>query len=258
MGDSLERYTCEDGRVYTDGDVWLPSVSTVLDEREKAPALKHYLKNTSQAKQDQRTFYTQNRGTLIHYELLSQLVDYEFWSDDEQHSEECLRGKREHKETGLTGGYETWQRYQNDLEWAKETWELLKRIQGITPERLIDVELFVKNEQVGYAGQFDMLYIDPDSNVVLGDIKTGKRVYDKHLLQLTSYANAVDITVDRLEVFRINPDGKTWEVSSSTDWKPSRNELFDEVKELREQLADKRLKDLTSQAKEAGNFERHG
>jgi hypothetical protein len=249
MGATLERYTYEDGRVYTDGDLWLPSVSTVLDERAKAPALKNYLQNTSQSKQDQKTFYTQNRGTLIHYELLSQLVDEEFWSDDEQHSEDCLRGKRTHDGTGLTGDYETWQRYQDDLEWAERAWELVKRTSGISPETTIDVELFVYNEDVGYAGQFDLLYRD-GSDVVLGDIKTSKRVYDKHLLQLAAYANAVDIVVDRLEVIRINPDASTWEVSNSNDWKESRTELFEEFTSLRESLADDRLEQLTDRAQD--------
>jgi hypothetical protein len=249
MGATLERYTYEDGRVYTDGDLWLPSVSTVLDERDKAPALKNYLQNTSQSRQDQKTFYTQNRGTLIHYELLSQLVDEEFWSDDEQHSEECLRGKRTHEGTGLTGDYETWQRYQGDLEWAEGAWDFVKRMKGINPETTIDVELFVYNKDVGYAGQFDLLYRD-GSDVVLGDIKTSKRVYDKHLLQLAAYANAVDIVVDRLEVIRINPDAMTWEVSSSNDWKESRSELFEEFVSLREELADDRLEQLTDRAQD--------
>lgn len=249
MGATLERYTYEDGRVYTDGDVWLPSVSTVLDERDKAPALKNYLQNTSQAKQDQKTFYTQNRGTLIHYELLSQLVDEEFWSDDEQHSEDCLRGKRTHEGTGLTGDYETWQRYQDDLEWAEGAWDIIRRIRGINRETTIDVELFVYNKQIGYAGQFDLLYID-DGDVVLGDIKTSKYVYDKHLLQLTAYANAVNIVVDRLEVIRINPDGKVWEVSQSTDWKEDQPDLFAEFVNLREQMADDRLQQLTDRAQD--------
>lgn len=248
-GSQLDRYTfSNDGRIYTDHDeLWLPSVSTVLDERAKPAALKNYLKNTSEAKKQQKTFYTQNRGTLIHYELLSQLVEEEFWSDDEESSELCLKGRKEHSETGLTGDYETWQRYKDDRDWAFEAWDMIQSVYGITPEHTLDVELFVVNTDVGYAGQFDLLYED-DGDVVLADIKTSKRVYDKHLIQLSAYAEAVDIVVDRMEVIRINPDGETWEVSRSDEWIEDRDELFAEFCELRNQIADDEISRLKQKA----------
>lgn len=243
----LDQYTFgDDGRIYTDHDeLWLPSVSTVLDVRDKPPALRRYLKNTSEQKKKEKTFYTQNRGTLIHYELLSQLVDHEFWSDDEQHSLECLKGTRTHQETALTGGYETWQRYQNDREWACETWDLMRDIYGIHPENTLDVELFVLNREIGYAGQFDLLYVD-DGDVVLADIKTSKRVYDKHLLQSTAYSYAVDIAVDRLEILLLNPDRQKWEVSRSDEWIEDREALFDEFCDLCQQVEDTQIQTLKS------------
>lgn len=238
-GANLDRYTFDnDGRIYTDhDDLWLPSVSTVLDVRPKPPALKKYLRNTSESDKNQKTFYTQNRGTLIHYACLSQLVDDEFWSDDEESSEQCLRGTKMHPESGLTGDYETWQRFKDDRAWALDAWELIRDVYGITPESTLDVELFVMNTDVGYAGQFDLLYSD-DGAVVLADIKTSKRVYDKHLIQLSAYAQAVDIAVDRIEVIRMNPDGETWEVSRSDEWIEDRHELYAEFCDLRSQLAD--------------------
>jgi len=244
-GAQLERYTFdEDGRIYTDhDDLWLPSVSTVLDVRPKAPALKKYLRNTSESEKKQKTFYTQNRGTLIHYACLSQLVEEEFWSDDEESSEQCLRGSQVHGPTGLTGDYETWQRYKSDRDWALDAWDLIQDIYGITPEQTLDVELFVMNTDVGYAGQFDLLYAD-GSDVVLADIKTSKRVYDKHLIQLAAYAKAVDIAVDRMEVVRMNPDGETWEVSRSDEWIEARADLYEEFCDLRSQLADDEIDQL--------------
>jgi hypothetical protein len=243
----LHRYTFnEDGRIYTDHDeLWLPSVSTVLDVREKPPALRKYLRNTSEEDQKQKTFYTQNRGTLIHWYLQKQLDPDLEWTDDEEHSEQCLKGKREHESTGLTGDYETWQRFKQDREWAMGAWKMMRDVYGIHPENTLDVELFVMNTDIGYAGQFDLLYAD-DGDVVLADIKTSKRVYDKHLLQLTAYSYAVDVVVDRMEVLRLNPDGETWEVSRSDEWIESRSDLYAEFCELRERLADDeitRLKD---------------
>lgn len=244
-GTHLDRYTFDDdGRIYTDhNDLWLPSVSTVLDNRPKPPALRKYLSRTSEADKKQKTFYTQNRGTLIHYELLSQLVDEEFWSDDEETSQLCLKGKNVHDETGLTGDYETWQRYKSDREWALDAWDMIRSVYGIQPDNTLDVELFVMNKDVGYAGQFDLLYAD-DGDVVLADIKTSKRVYDKHLIQLTAYAYAIDIAVDRMEVIRINPDAETWVVSRSDEWIEDRADLYDEFCDLRQQLADDEIDHL--------------
>jgi len=244
-GKHLDRYTFDDdGRIYTDhGDLWLPSVSTVLDTRDKPPALRKYLRNTSEADKKQKTFYTQNRGTLIHYELLSQLVEEEFWSDDEESSEQCLKGKQVHDESGLTGDYETWQRYKDDRDWAMDAWDMIRSVYDIQPENTLDVELFVMNKEIGYAGQFDLLYAD-GSDVVLADIKTSKRVYDKHLIQLTAYAYAVDIAVDRMEVIRINPDGETWEVSRSDEWIEDREDLYSEFCDLRDRLEDEQIEQL--------------
>lgn len=242
---NLKQYTFDDdGRIYTDhDDLWLPSVSTVLDVREKPPELRRYLRNTSEEAKKQKTFYTQNRGTLIHYDLLSQLVDEEFWSDDEQNSEDCLKGKREHEPTGLTGDYETWQQFKQDRDWARGAWNIIRDVYGIQSETTLDVELFVMNTDVGYAGQFDLLYRD-GTDVVLADLKTSKRVYDKHLLQLSAYAYAVDIAVDRMEVIRINPDSETWNISRSDEWIESRQELYDEFCDLRSTLEQQKIQQL--------------
>lgn len=124
-------------------------------------------------------------------------------------------------------------------------WEMIRDVYGIHPENTLDVELFVLNREVGYAGQFDLLYADEDTGeVVLADIKTSKRVYDKHLIQLSAYAYAVDIAVDRMEVLRLNPDGETWEVSNSNEWIEDRADLYEEFCGLREQLEDSQIKQL--------------
>jgi hypothetical protein len=237
----LDRDEIDGHRVYTDyDDVWLPSVSTVLKERPIPPALQNYLQRTSDEEKKKKKFYTQNRGTLIHYELLSQLVDTEYWSDDEAHSEDCLKGRRVHEETGLTGDYETWQRFTRDREWSLAVWEQIRRIYNIHPENVLDVELYVMNTDVGYAGQFDLLYAD-GTDVVLADIKTSKRVYEKHLLQAASYAKAVDIAVDRLEVIKVNPDSERWVISQESDWKRSRDDLFSEFCELRDSFEENKI-----------------
>jgi hypothetical protein len=130
-----------------------------------------------------------------------------------------------------------WSRYRDDLTYAEEAWEQIKRVRGISKEDVLNVECFVTNSGVGYAGQFDLLYVDEDSNVVLSDIKTSNAEYapyEKHKLQLTAYANALELDVDILEVLIIHPDSETWKISHHTDWPEEVDDLWGEFRELRE------------------------
>jgi hypothetical protein len=149
------------------------------------------------------------RGTLVHYNLLNEFAEEDMFSVDEENSTEQLK---------LEGD---WSRYKDDLAYAEEAWEQVKRIRGIDDDAVLNVECFVTNTGVGYAGQFDLLYVDDDSNVVLSDIKTSNAdyaPYEKHKLQLTAYANALELDVDILEVLIIHPDSETWKISHNTDW----------------------------------------
>jgi len=234
MADQLQRFTLPEGRVYTDNDnLYLPSVSTVLDEMPEPDGIKNWKKkyDGSGEKKHWRDIlqYKSNRGTLIHYNLLNEFEDGDMFSVDEEDSTEELK---------LEGD---WQRYREDLTYAEEAWEDIKRIRGISDESVLNVECFVTNTGVGYAGQFDLLYVDDDSNVVLSDIKTSNAdhaPYEKHKMQLTAYMNALELDVDILEVIVIHPDSKAWKVSHNTDWTESVSDLWAEFRELREGMGD--------------------
>jgi hypothetical protein len=231
MSDDLVRYTLPEGRVYTDGENFaLPSVTTVLDQRPEPQGVKYWKQKNDGTDGNPHwediLQYKSNRGTMIHYKLLNEF------------SEEDIHGRNESdavEELKLEGN---WKRYQQDLAFAEEAWEEMKQVRGINDTSVLDVECFVTNTAVGYAGQFDLLYIDDDSNVVLGDLKTGKGVYDKYRMQLAAYDNALNLDVDRLEVLRIYPDGEEWEVSHDGEWKISRDGLWQEFRELREGMED--------------------
>jgi hypothetical protein len=126
------------------------------------------------------------------------------------------------------------ERYESDLAFALDAWEEIKEKRGINAGSVLDVECFVTNIGIGYAGQFDMLYIDRDGNLVLSDLKTSKRVYDKHQMQLTAYSNAIALDVDILEVVRIHPDSERWQVSHDSQWPMGRDEMWGEFVRLRE------------------------
>jgi hypothetical protein len=174
--------------------------------------------------------YKSNRGTLIHYHLLQEFSDEDIYSDeDEGNSEEELK---------IEGN---WHRYQDDRAYAEDAWKKIKEIRGISAENVLNVECFVKNVSIGYAGQFDLLYVDDDNNVVLSDIKTSnvdRAPYKKHKLQLVAYMKALELEVDRLEVLIIHPDSEGWKISHNTDWDESIEELWQEFRELRNGMDD--------------------
>lgn len=235
MGDELERYTVDGvGRIYTDhDDLWLPSVTTVLSMRPTPDALKKWKKNTEN--HEEITRYKANRGTLIHYECQNEFVDGDMWGMEEERSENEIREEPE-----------KWERFKEEREWARNTWGLIKKVSSISKENVIDTETFVTNTDIGYGGQFDLLYHDPvEDETVLADLKTSKAVYHpKFPLQLTSYKKAVDVTVDRMEVIRLNPDNKDWEISSSHDWPESEETLWSQFVDLRRQLEEERMQTI--------------
>lgn len=240
MPDQLQRFTLPDddkdggGRVYTDNEsLYLPSVSTVLSEMPEPDGIKYWKKKYDGTgdKEHWRDIlqYKGNRGTLVHYNLLNEFEDDDMFSVDEENSTEELKVEGD------------WKRYREDLTYAQEAWEQIKEIRGISQENVLNVECFVTNTGVGYAGQFDLLYVDNDSNVVLSDIKTSNASsapYEKHKMQLTAYAHALELDVDILEVLVIHPDSKTWKISHDSDWPEDVDDLWADFRELREGMGD--------------------
>ena len=234
MAEKLQRFTLPEGRVYTDNEeLYLPSVSTVLDEMPTPDGIKYWKKkyDGTNGKKHWRDIlqYKGNRGTLVHYNLLNEFEDGDMFSVDEEDSTEELK---------LEGD---WERYRQDLTYAQEAWEDIKRVRGISKENVLNVECFVTNTGVGYAGQFDLLYVDEDSNVVLSDIKTSNAdyaPYEKHKMQLTAYMKALELDVDILEVLIIHPDSKTWKISHHTDWPEDVDDLWGQFRELRDGMGD--------------------
>lgn len=71
------------------------------------------------------------------------------------------------------------------------------------------------HEKYEYGGTADMAYVDKDGKRVLADIKTGKRVYDEHYLQLCAYEEGLkDEFGDKFDykvIFHLDQDSKSWE-----------------------------------------------
>ena len=242
--DSLERRTVQDvGRVYFDGDKNYPSVTTVLGVEEEPEGLRKW--KSKHKGNDKRHWkdimeYKGYRGTLLHYELLNQLSDEELYGENERDAEENLEEGNVWERTDFEVEEDPIERTEEGIEWAKDVWEEIKENRGITDENILNVETFVVNEDLEYAGQFDLLYIDNDGDVVLSDIKTSSGIYDKHRLQTIAYNNAIDIDVDKLEIIRIHPDSEEYEISHDYMWSKSRDDFFKKLIYLRA-LAKKKM-----------------
>jgi len=228
----LERRTLEGvGRVYfsDEHEMYLPSVTTVLDTKPTPEGLKKWKQwnDGTGGRPHWRNIlnFKSYRGTLIHYHLLDPFAEEDIGGHNEEEAEQELKKGTD---------YGSWQEYRANLFWAQEAWEEIKAKHGINHDSVLDVECFVQNTSLGYAGQFDMLYIDKDGKVTLADLKTSKRVYDKHKMQLTAYKNAVNIEIDQCQVIKMHPDSETWEVSSSPEWFETPEEMFEEFADLRE------------------------
>jgi len=231
---NVRRKTAPEGRVYiVDEEAYLPSVSTVLNQMPTPEGITIWKQNNDgengKPHWEDILNYKSNRGTLIHYNLLNQLTDGDMYSVDEEQSVEEIKLS------------DDWDRYQSDLVYAEEAWERIRRMRGIERDSVLNVECFVTNTAVGYAGQFDLLYVDNDDNVVLADIKTSNSrsaPYEKHKLQLSAYKNALELGVDILEVIIIHPDSESWKLSHHTDWDEDVDDLWAEFRELRESMGD--------------------
>lgn len=195
-------------------------------------------------------WYSAPRGTICHYTALDPLTDEDLYGQHERGSmrkmivgpeygdfdeasediedvvysimkyREDVDGREEYdpEETALIDVL------YDDTKFFNETFREIRELLGITDDSVIEVERFLLNEEDGYGGQCDLLYRAPDGAIVLADLKTSGSLRQKHVLQGTAYAKAVekddDIDVDevdRIEVIRIHPDTKTWEVHASSE-----------------------------------------
>lgn len=140
--------------------------------------------------------------------------------------------------------------YERERDHFVEVFDRITRKLGITPESTIAVEQFVFDTEYEYAGQVDLVYEDPDGNIVVADLKTSSGCYSKHKIQGAAYAKAIERDenipvdeVDRLEVIRIHPDSGAYAVHTdnpshpmhtSKYWRQSYDQLWETFASLAE------------------------
>lgn len=228
---TLRRYTSDAGRVYVnaEGQV-LPSVTTVWSHGEEPKAVQAWKARNDgkDGRPDWREIleYTRARGIMLHHQILS------------KYAEDGLNGAQisQAEATIRAAGKQT--RYDEEAAFVETAWTQLASQRGITTGSVLAVESFVSDPTVGYAGQFDLMYVEEDLTLVLADIKTGRAVYEKDKVQLVAYAAASQHSPDRLEVLRVDPDQQEWEVSDSDSWAEDPQLLWGKFLEARTALGD--------------------
>jgi len=162
----MKKIDAPNGRFYTDGDHYYPSVTTIID---KILAKGYYFKkwlgnaNSFQEAEDYKNEKA-DKGTKVH--------------------EYCER---------LTAGEE--------IDVSGDSKEVIKKTQGFIKfynakkPTVLDTEFQVVNKLLRYAGTADLM-ASIDDELWLLDIKTSSNIYNSHKLQLSFYQKAIDSEID--------------------------------------------------------------
>jgi len=222
-------YTTESGK-----DVY--SVTTILDQLEKPVELTEWQERNNgegdNANHEHLLWYKANRGTLLHYEVLSMFEDSheqtELYSEDEASSEEELFDNHSPSKTysvmkdkRMLSSEDEFKTkdvlpeiYEEDKEMFEQIFNVIAIRNGINSDTVREIEkMFIVEPEEGikYGGQIDMVY-EKDGKTIVADLKTSSGVRDKHLLQGAAYAKALDEEDVVVQVIRIHPDSGDFEV----------------------------------------------
>lgn len=272
--EAIKRYLDdEDNRIYEKpGQEGVYSVTTILDKKNddgKENALKYWRKNNNgqgdNADWEDLLHYKTNRGTLAHYAAFNRF-DHAFehgdsmWTEDEAESQAEIDSKHGDQDylysvmndKDWINSREAFDDYREredttiqdvltqDIRYVQEEFDKICREKNIKASNVVEVEaMFARPpnaEHEGFGGQADLMYIDEETGEhVVADLKTSKRIYDKHKIQAAAYGQAAKEDpelngdyIDRCEIIRICPDTKESEVYVVDNHR----ELWDEFAEL--------------------------
>ena len=241
----------------SDGTQW-PSVSTVVSQRdtpekdEGIQGWRDFLNSRpDRPDPDDVLSYKGWRGTLAHWKALKSLASYDLAGDEEVEAYEGLKGWEYRYEDALS-------RADDEVEWFTERFREMAEQEGIArfdddgdviEHRVKKVEQYVFDPEVGYAGQYDLLYEHADKGTVLADLKTSKsdskaqlfeRKFPDYGLQLAAYARAANYDVDHVQLLWASPDTEEYAVVDEDEMPRSRasyeTKFVALTRELRETL----------------------
>lgn len=201
------------------------------------------------------------RGTLAHYQALKRFADEDLWGPEEARSmQQLLEGPDDDAfddaSTDMDDVLYSILRYQgvvssraefqalfsdlrlvdvadDDVGYFVEAFEEICDRLGVDEDSVIAVERYLLHDDPRFGGQTDLVYEDPNGDAVVVDLKTSSSLRQKHRLQAVAYKHGVEQAewgpseIDRVEVWRIDPDNEEWQIHSNVV--PSHvSDLYDE------------------------------
>lgn len=218
-------------RWYTDGDISVMSVTTVLKflEEDTTGLERWKAKNdgTDDAPHHEHIYwYSAPRGTLCHYQALKKFEDCfdeddEMWGEEEAESMQAVMNGPDEDEfdeashdlnditysimkyQDIVTGRDEYQHLfkgntrlvdilQENLEYFVSAFNDICDELNVTEESVVKVEKFMVNDDNGYGGQCDLVYEDENGEIVVADLKTSSSLRQKHRLQAVAYMKAVE------------------------------------------------------------------
>ncbi len=165
---ALKKIDGRNGRFYTDGEDYYPSVTTILN---KVVAKGYYFKKW--------------------------LGDARSWKDAEEYRDsKAKKGTKVHNYCERLAKGDRIDVSEDSKEVVKKTLGYIKWYNKMEPN-IIDTEFQVVNRLRKYAGTADLI-AEIDEDVWLIDIKTSSQIYNSHKFQLSMYNKAISTQNDDL------------------------------------------------------------
>jgi hypothetical protein len=189
----------EDGRVYLkesnlpnpSQEEQYPSTTTIeeiIEDDVKEERINNWRKKFDDP--DEVLKWYQARGEIAHEKTYEYIAE-EF--DDLEYETELEVAEEKLDQLNLNSFP-----FADDEEYVDYAWESGKWSAKMMAEKLLEdikeiihIEQYVINEEIGYAGQFDLLYLSKDNELVLTDLKTASNIHDDFRIQLSAYYNAL-------------------------------------------------------------------
>jgi len=186
----MEKVDAPNGRFYTDGDNYYPSVTSVID---KVLAKGYYFKK---------------------------------WLGDANSFQEAEEYKNEKAEKGTkVHGYCERLTEGEEIDVSEDSKEVVKKTQGFIKfydakdPTVLDTEFQVAHKNLRYAGTADLM-ASIDDELWLIDIKTSSNIYNSHKLQLSFYQKAIDSDIDHQGILWLKDRTKKGYQLKEIDYRP--------------------------------------
>lgn len=200
---AYEKFANKTVRTYTVNGKKYYSVTSILDSTkgEDPPALKQWKKNLGYQEAERIKNESAKIGEIVHYYCLQNFKENSKYPMHQDIPEFITNGNTTIDKLVI---------YKIYLNVAKLLFQDFLKVWKDRIE-IVNIEFLVVNTKIGYAGRCDFAFILDNKYRCIGDIKTGKAVYEHYPLQIAAYANGdkpianLGGNPERFFILRIHP-----------------------------------------------------